>query len=251
MRMIMKSNLLLFLLVLLGGVFANAEVVIYSIGDSTMADKPDRGDHPERGWCQYLKTLVVEGVVFENHGKGGRSSKSFIDEGRWDLVLEKLAPGDWVLIQFGHNDQKVYDPARYTSAYTGFRANLERFVKEARDKGAKPLLMNSIARRKFNEDGTLLDTHEAYSLVARLTALELGVPFVDMTVLTEELVRDLGVEESKSLFVWAEAGEFESLPGGKQDNTHLNSVGAEKVSGLFLESIRKQELELSLLFLAL
>lgn len=226
-----------------------ASVSIYSIGDSTMADKPIENGNPERGWCQALKTQVVPGVRFENHAVNGRSSRSFLQEGRWQTVVDQLNPGDWVLIQFGHNDQKVKSPERYTNPYSGYRENLKRYVNETRAKGGFPLLMSSIVRRNFNEWGTLEDTHGAYPFVARMLALELDVPFVDMQCLTERTLIELGVEASRSLHLVYEPGEHPYFPDGKADNTHLSPIGAQRYAQLFLEAIREQQLPLARYFL--
>jgi len=211
------------------------EVTVYGVGDSTMADKPTDTDNPERGWGQLLPEFLPKGMVMDNHALNGRSSKSFIDEGCWDAVMKTMKPGDWVIIQFGHNDQKFKDPARYTNPYSGYRANLAKMVADARDRGAHPVLASSIVRRNFNEYGTLEDTHGAYPFVMRQLALELGVPFVDLQLMTEDWIRGHGPEDSKRFFVWAEPGEYLSLPEGKQDNTHLNDAGARKVAGMFWE----------------
>ena len=221
---------------------------IYAIGDSTMADKPTEGGNPERGWCQALKTMVIEDVSVENHAVNGRSSKSFIGEGRWQVVLDQLQSGDWVLIQFGHNDQKFKSPERYTNPYSGYRTNLLNFVEESRAKGAFPVLMSSIVRRNFNEWGTLEDTHGAYPFVARMLAQEMNVPFVDMQGLTETMINELGVEESKKIHLVYEPGEHPFFPEGKTDNTHLSPYGAETYANLFLDDIRRQNLPLHNLF---
>lgn len=238
-----------FLLAMLS--FASTEHVltVFSIGDSTMADKPIDAGNPERGWCQALKTRVAANVRFENHAVNGRSSRSFRTEGRWQVVLDRLQPGDWVLIQFGHNDQKVESPERYSHAYTGYREHLSQYVRETRAKGAFPLLMTPIVRRNFNESGTLVDTHGAYPLVVRLLALELQVPFVDMQLLTERKLIELGPEQSRHLHLVYEPGEHPFFPDGKADNTHLSPQGAECYAKLFLDAIREQNLPLAELFI--
>jgi lysophospholipase L1-like esterase len=138
------------------------KITLYLIGDSTMAEKePDK--RPETGWGEMIPEFFNENLIVKNHAVNGRSSKSFIDEGRWDNVLDSLRPGDYVCIQFGHNDQKEYDPERYTIPITGYRQNLIRFITETRAKGACPLLATPIVRRKFNEEGTLVDTHGLYA----------------------------------------------------------------------------------------
>ncbi len=128
-------------------------VTIMMIGDSTMADKVLKGENQERGWGQMLPTLLNGPVRVDNHAVNGRSSKSFIDEGRWDKVIERLRPGDYLIIQFGHNDEKASDPSRHTLPGSTFDANLTRFAREALAKGATPILMNSIVRRNFPAPG--------------------------------------------------------------------------------------------------
>lgn len=221
---------------------------IYSVGDSTMSDKPVETGTPERGWCQALKTYVTKGVKFENHAKNGRSSKSFIAEGRWQTVLDKLKPGDWVLIQFGHNDQKHKDPNRYTNPYSSYRDNLETYVQQTIEKGAHPILMSSIVRRKFNEFGTLEDTHGAYPWVARSIAKELRIPFVDMQFLTEQKVAEMGQERSKKLHLVYDPGAHPFYPDGKSDNTHLSEEGANAYARLFLQDIERQKIPIAALF---
>ena len=115
-------------------------LTIYTIGDSTMADKkPDV--YPETGWCQVLGSYFDETVRVKNHARNGRSSKSFIDEGRWQAVLDSLEPGDFVFIQFGHNDEKQYDSTRYTTPFGTYPGNLEKFANRTREKGATPILL--------------------------------------------------------------------------------------------------------------
>ncbi|MDE7407786.1 MAG: pectin esterase, partial [Muribaculaceae bacterium] len=246
--------------------------VIYMIGDSTMANKPTEGDNPERGWGQMLSGYLSDGIRVDNHAVNGRSSKSFIDEGRWDAVLEKLRPGDYVFIQFGHNDEKP-KADRHTDPGTTFDENLRKFVNESRARGAKPVLFNSIVRRNFgkttgadqlaaavsqddafynNPDaaravGTdeqggaeLVDTHGAYLESPRNVASELHVPFVDMNRITKELVEKMGPEESKRLFVWVKPNTIAAIPKGREDNTHLNVYGARLIAGLTIDAIARE-----------
>jgi pectinesterase len=142
---------------------------LFLAGDSTMADKPDLS-HPERGWGQLFRELVLPPLRFENRAVNGRSTKSFRDEGRWDAIVKALSPGDWVVIQFGHNDEKAADPARFTATEGGFRANLERFVREARARGGQPVLATPIVRRQFDDHGDFVDSHGDYPRVAREVA---------------------------------------------------------------------------------
>lgn len=222
------------------------EVHVYLIGDSTMADKPGTPEeNPERGWGQLLPIYFNENVSVHNHAVNGRSSKSFLGEGRWESVLKDLKSGDYVFIQFGHNDQKYKDPSRYTNPWTGYRRNLEKYVKETRAKGAYPILLSSIVRRKFNEHGTLIDTHSEYPFVARLVAEQMDVPFIDMQMWTEDFVNELGDEKSKDIYLWVEPGAYPKLPEGKQDDTHLSLLGATQYAGFVAEEIKRLGLPLA------
>ncbi len=234
-------------------------ITVFMIGDSTMANKPLGGDNPERGWGQMLAGYFTEDVRVDNHALNGRSSKSFIDEGHWEEVRRLIRPGDYVFIQFGHNDEKP-KPDRHTDPGTTFDANLRRFVEETRAKGGKPVLLNSIVRRNFFdnkqavtdddlrrekvegtklEGDTLIDTHGAYLDSPRNVAAAMDVPFIDMNRLTHDLVQGLGREASKSLFCWIPEGTCVACPKGRQDNTHLNVYGARRVAGLAATAIEQ------------
>ena len=236
----MRLALLLLLLVLV----PPPAVTVHLVGDSTMADKPDPDANPERGWGQMLRTLVADSVVVRNHARNGRSTKSFRDEGLWAAALAEVRPGDLVFIQFGHNDAKEADSSRYTVPATSFRRNLVRFATEARSAGARPVLFTPIVRRHFNEAGTLTDTHGLYPLVVREVAQTLGVPLVDLQLLTEDLVREAGVEGSKALYVWTAPGEVAMYPDGRQDDTHLSVRGATAVATLALDALADQGVRL-------
>lgn len=213
-----------------------SHITIFMIGDSTMANKKLDGGNPERGWGHVLPGFFSEEITVDNHAQNGRSSKSFIAEGRWDAVLTKIKKGDYVFIQFGHNDEKT-DEERYTEPGTTFDANLKRFVSEARAKGGIPVLFSSIVRRNFNEEGVLVDTHGAYLDSPRNVAKEMDVPFVDLNKITHDLVQKIGAEPSKKLFMWVEPNTVPMAPKGKNDDTHLNIYGAKVVAGLAVDAI--------------
>ncbi|MCC8120251.1 MAG: rhamnogalacturonan acetylesterase [Bacteroidales bacterium] len=241
---------------------------IFTIGDSTMANKPLDKENQERGWGQMLPIYLQGPVKVDNHAVNGRSSKSFIDEGRWETVLNLIRQGDYVIIQFGHNDEKIKSPDRYTEAGTTFDANLAKYVTEAREKGATPILMNSIVRRNFpadqevaetddrqktwkegfenypKEGEILVDTHGAYREAPKHVADSLGVTFIDMNALTHELVQELGPERSREMFMWIPANTYEFCPNGKIDNTHLNILGGILVSRLAVNALAEQVPEL-------
>jgi pectinesterase len=217
-------------------------VHIFMIGDSTMANKTAKAE-PERGWGQMLPLFFTEKVIISNQAQNGRSTKSFIDEGRWKIVLDSLHPGDYVIIQFGHNDSKT-DSARHTDPRTTYRANLIRFITESRNKGAYPILCTSIVRRKFDDKGQLTDTHGDYPVVTREIAKELNVPLIDMQKKTEKLVSELGPEKSTTLFVYTQPGAYPNRPEGTKDDTHLNNTGATKVAALAVEGMKEIKLPL-------
>jgi pectinesterase len=265
----MKNKLFLLVglfLMLTAFVTDKAPITIFMIGDSTMANKNITGGNPERGWGMVLQGFFSEDVVIDNHAVNGRSSKSFIDEGRWDAVLSKIKKGDYVFIQFGHNDEKA-NPDRHTDPGTTFDENLRRFVRETRERGGIPVLFNSIVRRNFRrpndeaiakdarneagaskneEEGTVLyDTHGAYLDSPRNVAKEMGVTFIDMNKITHDLVEGLGPNDSKKLFMWVEPNKVPAFPKGREDNTHLNVYGAKVVAGLAVEAIAEAIPELA------
>lgn len=239
-------------------------ITIFMIGDSTMANKSISNGNLERGWGMVLPCYLNDGVRVDNHAVNGRSSKSFIDEGRWRAVVEKIKPGDYVFIQFGHNDEKP-KLDRHTDPGTTFDENLRKFVRETREKGGIPVLFNSVVRRNFlkvtpqndddealrnttgptnvkaDEEGDeLVDTHGAYLLSPQNVAKEMGVAFVDANKITHDLEQGMGREESKKLHMWFLPGEEPSVPKGRQDNTHYNVYGAHKVAGLLIDGIAKE-----------
>lgn len=217
---------------------------LHLIGDSTMAPKAAE-KRPETGWGEGLGAHFVEDVKVNNTAVNGRSSKSFIDEGRWQKVLDALEPEDYVFIQFGHNDQKYKSPDRFAYPTTTYRQNLVRYIEETRARQAHPILLTSIVRRHFNDRGVLEDTHGLYPAVVRLAAEEYNVPMIDLQLLTESLVRTMGDEASRDLWLWLDPGENESYPKGVKDNTHLNEYGAAVIAGLAAEEIRRQNLPLA------
>ena len=243
---------------------ADNVVTVFMIGDSTMANKSLDGGNQERGWGHVLGGFFSENIRVENHAVNGRSSKSFIDEGRWQKVLDRIRPGDYVLIQFGHNDEKA-DEKRHTDPGTTFDDNLRKFVTETRSKGGIPVLFNSIVRRNFGENANaiaaddvrsekstaveegdkLVDTHGKYLDSPRNVAREMKVCFIDLNNATRQLVESYGVEGSKKLFMWIPEGVSPACPKGRQDNTHLNVFGARRVASLAADSLASHFPELA------
>src|SRR6186713_556528 len=164
---------------------------VHLAGDSTMADKPTEPPNPEHGWGQLLPKFFKDPAMIVNHAANGRSTRSFITEGRWQKLVDALRPGDWVIIQFAHNDEKIFP-----NAHGEFQDNLRRFVADVRAKQANPILATPCARRSFDESGRLADTHGDYSDAVRAVAAATKVPLLEMNLLTMDLEARHGAEGS-------------------------------------------------------
>lgn len=248
------------LLVALTSATEKKVTTVFMIGDSTMANKDISHGKQERGWGMALQCYFDDNIVIDNHAVNGRSSLSFINEGRWDKVLEKIKPGDIVIIQFGHNDEKT-KADRHTDPGSTFDYNLARFVRETRELGGVPVLMNCVVRRNFfvqapeNDDDealrtttfkdgvkmvegdSLIDTHGLYRVAPRDVAERMHCHFVDANQITHDLEQGLGREASKKLHMWFLPGEEPSVPDGRQDNTHYNVYGAHVVARLLADAL--------------
>lgn len=209
---------------------------IYLVGDSTCATKKLDKQNPERGWGHMFQPLFDTCVVVENHATNGRSTKSFRAEGRWDKVFDRLREGDYVFIQFGHNDRKINDSTRY-SPPGEYAENLRRYVREVRSKGAVPILLTPIVRRCF-VDGVLTDTHADYPDAVRRVAGQECVTLLDMESLTRDWVSSLGDELSKRYYMWVDEGCCPLYPEGRSDDTHLNVRGARVVARMIAGLLR-------------
>lgn len=225
---------------------------ILMMGDSTMADKPlsksvtdtitgESFEEPflERGWGQLLPELVAGETKVMNYGRNGRSTRTFIEEGLWTDLYSNIAPGDIVIIQFGHNDG-VPTKRSYTIP-AQFRLNFVAFVNEVKDAGGYPVLCTPVARRKF-EDGELVATHGEYPDIIRSVAKQTHVPLIDMEELTSDWLRAAGEEDSKAFFHKLAAGVSKLYPNGLDDNTHFNEEGARAVAEMFVRDVQRQEL---------
>lgn len=222
----------------------NKAISIYTIGDSTMAQKKE-DKRPETGWAEKLSLYLKNSAKVYDHGLNGRSSKSFINEGEWKKVSDSLKKGDYVLIQFGHNDEKSEDSTRFSNPHTGYKFNLRKFINETRSKGAHPVLLTSISRRSFNDKGVLINSHGEYPQAVRELAQETQTPIIDAQLLTEQLLIQYGPEDSKKLFLHVAPGVHANYPDGKKDDTHLNDFGATTIAGLIANEIKKQHIPLS------
>ncbi|WP_199549090.1 rhamnogalacturonan acetylesterase [Streptomyces sp. N35] len=193
---------------------------LYIAGDSTAAQKYTDAA-PETGWGMALPFFLGRGLTVANHATNGRSSKSFFDEGRLDAILEAIAPGDLLLIQFGHNDSKAADPVRYTEPWSTYQDYLRRYVDGARAAGARPVFATSVERRKFDAAGHAAPSHGEYPAAMTALATEQRVPLLDIQALSIELWDKLGAEPAKAYFNWTPE---------KQDNTHFSPLGAVEVA---------------------
>ncbi len=238
----MKYISLIFILITIN-CFAQ-KPTIYGIGDSTMANKIKPDENPERGWGQLFPMFLTDDIKFDNRAVNGRSTRSFINEKLWDAVYKQLKKGDYVFIQFRHNDQKEKDSLRYTNPHTAYRHNLIRFITETREKGATPILFSSVARRNFNEKGVLISTHGEYTLEARLVAQEYNVQFIDMEYFSELVEQSYGPEKSKQLHLHFKAGEIPYYKEDKADDTHFSVKGATEMAKIVAEELKKTKLDI-------
>jgi len=239
-----KNHLAAVIALMLAGFIPLPEgrVMIFMVGDSTMADKPTE-DNPERGWGQLFREFFDSTVTIENHAMNGRSTRSFIAEGRWQTVIEKVRTGDYVFIQFGHNDEKKEKTDRYTPP-EDYRKNLMRFVGEARERGGNPVLCTPIVRRRFVKEGKFYDEHGVYPGIVRDLADSLKVPLIDMHRMSWHMIEALGSEASKKVYFWIRPGEYRSLPEGRQDDTHFSEYGAREMARLAVEGLMDLKLGL-------
>jgi lysophospholipase L1-like esterase len=242
-----KIAILLLTGALIGEQFARAQggaITIYLAGDSTMAQKlPEK--RPETGWGEILGSFFRNGkVIIENRAQNGRSTRTFVAEGRWQGIIDKLRAGDYVFIQFGHNDESKEKVDRYTPP-VDYRNNLIRFVSEVREKRAVPVLLTPVMRRRFDSKGNVQDTHGEYPDIVRSVATEYNVPLIDMHRRSEAVLKQYGAEESKKLFLWLRPGENANYPNGIEDNTHFNPQGASTMASLAVAGIRELKIDLA------
>ncbi len=235
MRLVLTT---IVMLLAVGALVAQSKpVTVYLAGDSTMAPKqPDR--RPETGWGEMLQQHFKDGkVVVDNRAVNGRSTTSFIAEGRWQAIADSLKQDDFVFIEFGHNDQKKDKPGVYASP-ADYKANLVRFISETRSKGATPILMTPVSRRKF-ENGVLTKTHGEYPDLVKAVGTEQHVPVIDMETKSAAVLTRHGVDGSTRLFLQLKPGENPNYPKGVEDNTHFSPLGAEEMAKLAVEGIRE------------
>lgn len=218
----------------------NKKMTIFIAGDST-AEIKTKSERPESGWGEFLSDFFNGSVHIENHAMGGRSTKSFLDQKRFEPILNEMKPGDYLLIQFGHNDQKMDDPERYTDPQSTYQDNLKWFIKETRHKNATPILLSSISRRVFKDGQIDTTSLGEYPAAMRKVAQEEEVTFIDMHQLSIQLLNQLGEEDSKELFLHLKENEFENYPEGLIDNTHFSEIGAKTFAKMVAQELAKHK----------
>jgi DNA sulfur modification protein DndE len=239
----MKKFITILLITISGFAFMlpDKKPTIFLIGDSTCANKPLE-NNPERGWGQLLPNFFTSDVEIQNHAVNGRSTKSFINEHRWDTVMSRLKPGDFVMIQFGHNDEKIDKIEVGAPAHTVYKENLIRFINDVRSKGGTPVLITPVMRRSFDSTGKFVDSHGDYPLVVKEVGAQMNVPVIDLHKSSETLILKEGVENSKRFFLHIPEGHFKTQKGVKADNTHFSEYGAQSMASLVCQAIKEQDL---------
>ena len=200
--------------------------------------------YPETGWGMPFKYFFDSTVVVDNRAKNGRSTRTFISEGRWKAVYDELKEYDYVFIQFGHNDGSIHKTDRYT-APDQYKSNLKRMITETREKMAYPILLTPVSRRVFDQGGMIMETHPEYAPLVKEVAMELDVPLIDVDSISRDLYQEFGPENSKLLFLHLAPGEHPNYPQGKNDNTHFNELGARLIAQLILKEIESMNLGLA------
>ena len=218
------------------------KITIWLIGDSTMSIKETKA-YPETGWGMPFVYFWDSTVTIDNRAMNGRSTRTFMEEKRWDPVVANMKEGDYVFIQFGHNDEvpskKSYVPEK------DFKINLIKYITDTRSKKANPILVTPVARRKFDSTGHIQETHAAYAQIVRDVAKENNVPLIDLSEKSKILYQQLGPDVSKHLFNYLMPGEHPNYPEGKQDDTHFSELGARKIAEIVLAEIKNLKLELT------
>ena len=218
------------------------------LGDSTM-QLNDASTYPQCGWPQALDGHWMDFVEVHNLAKNGRSTKSYINEGLFDAALNVIDENTYVVIEFGHNDEHIYNEEQYTRADVEYKDNLRLMYDSCIKKGAKVLFLTPIYRRQFLEDGTMNpECHKGYREAMIEVANEVQTPYIDMTSLTKEAIQQMGENASKKCFMNFESGLYENYPEGKEDNTHLRKMGANLIASIFMSEVIKMNHPISDLF---
>ncbi|MWA09317.1 rhamnogalacturonan acetylesterase [Streptomyces sp. BA2] len=227
------------------GADARAVTTLYIASDST-AQTYNANFYPEAGWGQLLPRSFTKNVTVANRAIGGRSSRSFIEQGRLAAIHQVIRPDDYLFVQFGHNDATVSNPERYTSPEDYKEYLREDYIRATRARGAVPVVVTPVSRREFNAStGEFKVSFPAYVAAARAVADEEDAPLVDLSELSRRYLTELGVEASKGVFLWLAPGQYPNFPNGVQDNTHFQERGALEMSRLVAGAVARLGLPLS------
>ncbi|HQY12422.1 MAG TPA: rhamnogalacturonan acetylesterase [Ferruginibacter sp.] len=221
------------------------KIKVYLIGDSTMCTY-ETNRAPLTGWGMPFRYFFDSSVEVDNRARGGRSTRTFIGENHWQPIADSLQEGDYVLIQFGHNDEAKEE--KYKDRYTpvpDYRNNLIRFITETRAKKAIPVLITPVTRMRFDKEGKIQETHKEYSAAVWEVGNAYNAPVIDLDARSRELLQHFGPEYSKMFFMQLDSLQHPNYPAGQKDNTHFNEYGARRMAELVLAEIRKLKLELA------
>lgn len=265
MRIEIKSMVLFMVLCYMLLAFTSKKTVtVYLIGDSTMADYSNNYEadkdymkvrYPVAGWGQVFqqfmssdslfkvkKIIKADSVFVDDRARGGRSTRTFFQEGRWRGVYENLKNGDIVIMQFGHNDAAKDKTERYVDI-EGYKEFLRLYVSQARAKGALPIILTPVARNYPWKDGVLNDVHGEYDKAPKDVAQEMKVVLIDLNKLSRDFFTKKGQEYvSNKYFMNLPAGIYEAYPEGQSDNTHFQTEGAKEVARLVFEELQKVQI---------
>lgn len=230
-----------YLSILLCNQLNKKKIKIFLAGDSTMSIKETKA-YPETGWGMPFVYFWDSTVTVVNKAKNGRSTKTFINEGLWESIKNEATEGDYVFIQFGHNDESPEKKERYCTPDT-FKMNLKKMINDTRSIKATPILFTPVSRRKF-KDGKVIETHQQYSALVREVAKEQNTLLIDLDIESMKLYQSYGEENTKHLFLQLKEGEHPNYPNGKDDNTHFSEFGARVIAQLVLQELKKLNINL-------
>lgn len=213
---------------------------VFLCGNSTVVDQDNE---PWASWGQMIPRFFNDSICFANYAESGESANTFIAAGRLKKALTQMKPGDYLFMEFGHNDQKQKGPGK--GAYYSFMTSLKTFIDEARARGAQPVLVTPTQRRSFDENGKIKDTHEDYPEAMRWLAAKENIPLIDLNEMTRTLYEAMGTEPSKKAFVHYPAGTYPGQTKDFADNTHFNPYGAYQISKCIIEGIKKAGLPIA------
>jgi lysophospholipase L1-like esterase len=221
------------------------KIKVYMIGDSTMCNYPIR-QWPVTGWGMPFANYFDSTVIIDNRARGGRSTRTFLSENRWQPIADSLDAGDYVFIQFGHNDE-AKEP-QYADRYTpvpDYKTNLIKFITDTRAKNAVPVLVTPVSRRNFDKDGNAKETHTEYTKAVFEVGDQYHVAVIDLDKQSRQLYQQMGPVNAKLLFMELDSAEHPNYPVGRHDGTHFNEYGARKIAEIVLNDIKAQHLDLA------